>query len=133
MKNFPIIIDDNVKITVSKNLEDMTTYILLEIEDWFESEIDFIRSFVAPSTQAYDIGANHGVYAFSMAARMGRGGHVWAFEPTRKPLEMLHASIIENGFQDRVTIVPCALSDHAGIARMGVGVERDQLAAKRTG
>ena len=113
-------IEDGVKITASFNLNDMTAHTLLEYEDWFEPEIKFIRSFIAPGMNAYDIGANHGVYAFAMAARLAGDGHVWAFEPTRKPLAMLAASLAANDFAGRVTVVPCALSDRAGVSRMGV-------------
>ncbi|WP_085553533.1 FkbM family methyltransferase [Azospirillum agricola] len=89
----------------------MTPYILLELEDWFEDEITFVRTCVEPGTQAFDIGSNHGVYALAIAARLGQSGHVWAFEPTRKPLAMLRASVAENGFDHLMTIVDCALSD----------------------
>ncbi len=125
MSKITINIANSVMISSSADVEDMTSYVLLEQEDWFEAEIKFIRLIVTATTKAYDIGANHGVYAFSIAAHLQDGGHVWAFEPTRKPLEMLEASLADNPFRDKVTIVPCALSDHAGGARMGFSAKSE--------
>lgn len=98
----------------------MTTYMLLEFEDWFEDDISFVRRWIEPGMLAFDIGANHGVYALTMAARMKGDGHVWAFEPSSQPLTLLRGSIVENGFQDGVTVLDCALSDRTGTALMGI-------------
>ena len=126
MTVFSIEIPENVRIVAKSNLDYLTTYILLELEDWFEDEIAFVRRCVEPGTLAFDIGANHGVYTLTMAALMKGDGHVWAFEPSSQPLSMLRASIGENGFQDRITVLDCALSDHAGTAPMGISTTQSE-------
>lgn len=104
-------IEKTVKVCVRPTLAQMTTYVLLEQEDWFEDEIGFVRRYVTPGMNAFDIGANHGVYGLSIAARV-ETGRVWAFEPTRGAGEMLARSIVCNGFADRMTWVDAGLSDH---------------------
>lgn len=133
MATYSIAVTDDIQIVAAANLEDMTTYVLLEHEDWFEPEIAFIRALLHPGVRAYDIGANHGIYALGMAARLSSTGHVWAFEPTAKPLAMLRQSIALNGFADRVTVMPVALSDHAGTARMGSSALSETNSLRHTG
>ncbi|NYZ12812.1 FkbM family methyltransferase [Azospirillum sp. RWY-5-1] len=126
MTVFAIEIPDNVRISVKADLEYLTTYILLELEDWFEDEISFVRRCIEPGMLAFDIGANHGVYTLTMAALMKDAGHVWAFEPSSQPLSLLRRSIHENGFLDRITVLDCALSDRAGTAPMGVSTTQSE-------
>lgn len=100
----------DVQICVAKEIQQMSTYVLLEQEDWFEDEIKFIRKFVSSNMSVLDVGANHGVYALSIATLLD-SGHVWAFEPTRTPAEKLRASIEINELGDRITLVRAGLSD----------------------
>ena len=51
-----------MKICVPAALDHITTYVLLEQEDWFEDEIRFVRRFLRPGMRAVDVGANFGVY-----------------------------------------------------------------------
>jgi protein-L-isoaspartate O-methyltransferase len=67
----------------------ITTYVLLELEDWFEAELPFVRSVLGPGMRALDIGANYGVYALAMAQRVGRTGRVTAFEPAAATADYL--------------------------------------------
>jgi protein O-GlcNAc transferase len=41
-------IQGGVKICVAPDPRSLTTYVLLEQEDWFEQEMAFIRAFVQP-------------------------------------------------------------------------------------
>ncbi len=109
---WPVEIAGNVKVCVQQNIQQMTSYVLLEQEDWFEDEMAFVRELVTPEMNAFDIGANHGVYALSMARKLSKG-HIWAFEPTKNPAKMLQKSIELNGFTDRITLVNAGLSDRA--------------------
>lgn len=61
----------------------------------------------------WDVGANVGLY--SVYAAKARNCEVYAFEPSMYNLELLAGNIYMNGVQDRVTIVPLALSDSSGI------------------
>ncbi|CAD5373635.1 hypothetical protein RA210_U40038 [Rubrivivax sp. A210] len=102
-------------IYVPGRVSSLTTYVLLEQEQWFETEIGFVGRLLEPGCDALDIGANHGVYTLALAQGSG-SGHVWSFEPTADPRARLRATVQANGLEDRVTVVPCALSDHAGRA-----------------
>lgn len=112
---WPIKITNDVIVCVQPTLNQMSSYILLEQEDWFEDEMDFVREYIQPDMYALDIGANHGVYALSIAKKL-RTGHVWAFEPTLEPRSKLAKSIELNGFGDNVTLVDAGLSDCAKTA-----------------
>jgi FkbM family methyltransferase len=60
----------------------------------------------------WDVGANVGLYSIYAARRVK--ARVFAFEPSVFNLEFLARNIFINGLQDRVTIVPLALSDTLG-------------------
>lgn len=104
---------DGVQVCVAPSLEQMTTYVLLEQEDWFEAEMDFVRAYTTETTRALDIGANHGVYGLTIAARATQG-QVIAFEPTRQTGQRLLRSIELNGFAGRMRWVGAAVSNRSG-------------------
>lgn len=108
------------KVVASADLTTMTSYILLEQQDWFEHEMAFIRAFALPGMYALDIGANHGVYGLNFAACLQGRGHVWAFEPTAAPFSMLTDSVTINAYQQVLTALPYGLSDQARDAQMYV-------------
>jgi len=57
----------------------------------------------------WDIGANVGLY--SIYAAKARNCRVYSFEPSVFNLELLARNIFLNKLQDRITIIPVALSD----------------------
>ena len=69
---------EGVSLDVPATLNSITTYVILEQERWFETEIDFLNALLVPPMTAIDIGAEFGVYALSMARRSAR---VFAYEP----------------------------------------------------
>jgi FkbM family methyltransferase len=71
----------------------ITTYVLLEQEDWFEDEIRFVRRWLRPGMRAVDVGANYGLYTVTMARAVGREGRVWAFEPAPDTARFLDATL----------------------------------------
>src|SRR3989338_10151644 len=89
---------DGVRVVVPDSLDKITTYVLLEQEDWFEDEIKFLRRLLQPGQKVIDIGANYGVYALSMAQTVGATGFVWAFEPASDTVKLLADGIAVNGF-----------------------------------
>lgn len=109
--------DDGIDILVPDDLRVISTYVLLEQERWFEKEIDFVRALLKPGMRAIDVGANVGVYALMMAARVGPSGHVLAFEPASGPRGLLEASRTANGF-GHLEIASEALSDREGAGRL---------------
>ncbi|WP_082163980.1 FkbM family methyltransferase [Methylophilus sp. TWE2] len=60
----------------------------------------------------WDVGANVGLYSIYAAKK--RTAHVYAFEPSVFNLEFLARNIYLNRLQNRITIVPIALSDATG-------------------
>lgn len=107
------------RLQVPASLRSLTTYVLLEQETWFEPEMSLMPLLLEPGMHALDIGANHGVYAMEIARCTGTG-HVWAFEPTSEPLQRLRASVVDNGLQQRITVVGAGLADADGEASFAV-------------
>jgi protein O-GlcNAc transferase len=125
-------IHSDVTVCVSPNIQQMTSYILLEQEDWFEDEMAFIRAFITPDMNAFDIGANHGVYGLTIANQLV-SGHVWAFEPTQAPGRMLARSIDINGFATRMRWIHAGLSDHDGSAEITISANSETNSLYGTG
>ena len=109
-----------LRLQLPPSLSSLSTYVALEQERWFEPEISLVRHLMQPGEDALDIGANHGFYALEMA-RCGPHSHVWAFEPTQAPRSLLTASVRDNGFDARITVVPAGLAEHDCEAEFSVG------------
>jgi FkbM family methyltransferase len=116
MSEFYLRIKDDILVGVPSSVTNLTTYVLIEQEDWFEKEIGFLRRWLRPGMRAIDIGANYGVYALSMAKAIGPNGHVCAFEPTRATAAALSQSITKNGL-DNLHVRAVALSNREGMTR----------------
>lgn len=101
-----------VAIRLPARLDSLTTYVVLEQDDWFEDEIRFVRALATPGLRAVDIGANYGVYALALAAS---GAGVIACEPAADTAALLRASAAANGFQN-LTTVEAAVADAVGTA-----------------
>jgi FkbM family methyltransferase len=106
---------DGTKVIVPDSLEDLTSYVLHEQGDWFEDEIKFLRRMLQPRATVLDIGANHGVYALSLARKIGPPGQLWAFEPAADTARLLSKSAAINGTY-WLHVVQKALSDRQGTA-----------------
>ncbi len=106
---------DGIQVVVPDSLDQITPYVLQEQGDWFEDEIKFLRRLVQQGQTVVDIGANLGVYALSLARRVGPTGQVWAFEPSAATANLLQASIAANG-TSWLQLQRQALSDHTGTA-----------------
>ena len=57
-------------LVVPRSLACITTYTVLEQEDWFEKEPAFLMHWLKPGMTALDIGANFGIYSLAMARRL---------------------------------------------------------------
>jgi FkbM family methyltransferase len=110
---------DGTQVVVPDSVDLITPYVLREQQDWFEDEIKFLRRMLRPGQKVIDIGANHGVYALSMARAVGPRGRVWAFEPASATASLLTQSIAANGFTQMV-LEKCALSSQPGTARLSL-------------
>ena len=50
----------------------------------------------------FDIGAHIGIFTLAAAKRVGKAGHVCAFEPSPETVRLLQRHVTFNGWQDRV-------------------------------
>ncbi|MBF0358330.1 MAG: FkbM family methyltransferase [Magnetococcales bacterium] len=105
-----VVIKGGVRVCVPDNLSLITPYVLLEQEDWFESEVGFVRELVQPGMTVLDIGANYGIYTLVMAQALKKNGVVFAFEPTRSTGDFLEKSLELNGFET-VKLIRAAVSN----------------------
>jgi FkbM family methyltransferase len=90
---FVLNVRGGARICVPAAIQQMTPYILLEQDDWFEDEIRFVRRWLRPGMRAVDVGASYGLYTVAMARAVGRGGRVWAFEPMPDAADHLQRSL----------------------------------------
>lgn len=101
---------DGTLIVVPVSLQTITTYVLLEQEQWFEKEAQFVPRLLKPGMTAVDIGANVGVYSLPFARQVGAGGTVYAYEPATASRAYLERSRERNRL-DSLNIQTAALSD----------------------
>ena len=78
------------------------------------------KPLVPESGTVIDLGAHVGTYTLVAASRMRSGGRVYAFEPNPHARRFLAENIQANRLGDRVTIVPMAVSNHAGQVMMHI-------------
>lgn len=77
-----------------------------------------VRDFASPGAIAYDVGAHIGYVSLLLARAVAPDGEVFAFEPLPANLERLHHHVERNDLTTRVHIVPAALTDRTGRARL---------------
>lgn len=82
----------------------------------FESQC--MRLLTRPGDTAIDIGAHVGHYTMLLAEAVGVGGQVIAFEPFGLSNTILGRNVRAAGFDDRVTVMPYALSDADGASSL---------------
>ncbi|MCA9361417.1 FkbM family methyltransferase [Candidatus Kaiserbacteria bacterium] len=66
---------------------------------------------IKPGMVVADIGANIGYYSLIEALAVGETGHVYAFEPDPRNIQLLRDNIALNKMDDRVTVYEQAVSD----------------------
>jgi FkbM family methyltransferase len=124
MQGLPIQIADGNVVTVPASLNYLSTYVLLEQEEWFEKELPFVRRFLKPGMRALDIGANYGIYSVGIGKTVGAGGRVWAFEPASSTLAFLRHTLAV-GAMTQIVVDDCALSDRSGRGRLSVNTNSE--------
>ncbi|MAO63645.1 MAG: hypothetical protein CL666_01465 [Balneola sp.] len=104
---------DGVTICTPPDLKMMTPYVLLEQNEWYENELDFIRDYLKTGMNFVDIGAGFGVYALPAAKLIGNEGKVYSFEPGAIAKSHLEKSKLENGLEN-LEIISKAVAAKAG-------------------
>lgn len=75
--------------------------------------IRFLKNHVRSGMTVVDVGANIGVLTMLAANLVGKNGKVFAFEPNSENCRLIKLSAMENQFEDRIRIIPIALSDQS--------------------
>ena len=67
MNDLTLRLNSGVSLVVPASLASITTYVLLEQEEWFEKETAFLLRWLRSGMTVIDIGANLGVYSLPLA------------------------------------------------------------------
>jgi FkbM family methyltransferase len=86
-------------------------------------EVRYVRGILRPGDTAIDAGAHIGFFTMQMAAMVGVGGMVYAFEPFDANADLLERSLRENRFESRVVFRRCAVGASSGTATLTFPVE----------
>lgn len=86
-------------------------------------EIEFVGRLLKPGDIALDVGAHMGFFTIQMAAMVGPGGRVHAFEPLDRNAALLERSICENRFEERVVFYRAAVGAKSGSANLTFAAE----------
>ncbi len=113
-----------VSLVVPASLESITTYTLLEQEDWFEKEPAFLLRWLRPGMTVIDIGANLGTYTLPMARRVGPHGMVFAYEPGSQARGLLERSRTLNR-ADNLHLIAAAVSDRPREGQLVLGASTE--------
>lgn len=101
------------------DLADATAWDML-LGTYEPEELEFVRRHVEPGWTTLDLGAHIGIFALTMAARVGSAGSVHAFEPVRRHADLLERSAAENGWSPRLVVHRACVADTSGSADLAV-------------
>lgn len=124
MSELTLRLHSGVSLVVPASLNSITTYVLLEQEDWFEKETAFLLRWLRPGMTVIDIGANLGVYSLALARLVGPHGHVFAYEPASEPRTLLERSRAINR-ADNLHVIAAAASDRPRDGRLVLGASSE--------
>lgn len=96
-----------------REITSTSTAVLLELEDWFEDEMAFVRTLVQPGWRAFDAGANIGVYSLALGTA---GAEVAAYEPNPPIADRGRRALALNRLSGRVHHREAALGAAPGTA-----------------
>lgn len=86
--------------------------------DYEAAVAGFLHQRIRSGDTCFDIGANVGAYVLQMARWSSPGGRVFAFEPGRAARDVLRRHVAMNGLDDRVVVIPEAVSAAPGTAHL---------------
>lgn len=121
---WPVELADGTLVSVEPSLTTISSYVLLEQEDWFEKEIAFVRRMLQPGMTIIDVGANIGIYSLVMARAVGPSGAVLAVEPLDAPRRHIERGINLNRLTN-VTVIAAAVADTSGVGHMRLDLDTE--------
>lgn len=92
---------------------------LLQSHTWEKYQSKLFLKYIKKGDIVVDIGAHIGYYTLLAAKKVGKRGHVYAFEPDSKNYSLLTKNLRENGYEN-VTLVHAAVSDKVGSVNLYV-------------
>ncbi|MGH9476357.1 MAG: FkbM family methyltransferase [Terriglobales bacterium] len=87
-----------------------------------EDNFSLLLSYRKPGDTFLDIGGNLGVFSLRMAPYL-RQGKILAFEPQTRMRNLFSRSVFLNGYGDKITVHPWAVSDGEGEAELNIPAE----------
>lgn len=82
-------------------------------------EVEFMRQSLKPGNIFFDVGANGGIFTIIAAKKVGSNGHVYAFEPGQRELELLKHNIAINNLTN-VTVIETAITNKKGVTKFAI-------------
>jgi FkbM family methyltransferase len=79
-----------------------------------------VRTILGPGMCFVDLGAHIGYFTLLGAQVVGSQGKVYAFEPVPGTCDVLATNVVQNGYSDRVVIVPKAVSDSGKVINFSI-------------
>lgn len=124
MKTLILEIARGIRIAVPSDPRNISTYVFLEQEDWFEEEAAFIGRVAEPGGRMLDIGASYGFYSLNYARAAGAASRVWAFEPTPEVCALFRESSRLNALAN-ISLIETAIGAESGRARLAIGASSE--------
>ena len=104
---------DGLTVCTPSDVNMLTPYVLLEQQQWYEKELDFIRNYLKPGMNFVDVGAGFGAYSLPAAKCVGKKGMIFSFEPGAITKLHLEKSKVLNDF-DHLEVIDKALAAEPG-------------------
>ena len=99
---------------------------ILLIGEYERNVTELVVSLVRDNTRFLDIGANIGYFSL-LAASRHEGVRVTSFEPDPDNVRLFKTSVALNGFESRINVYPCAVSDRNETLQFSnLGYERNR-------
>lgn len=86
------------------------------------AEVEFMRQLLKPGDIVFDVGANGGLFTIIAAKQVGDSGHVYAFEPGERELELLRHNIEINHLKN-VTVIAAAVGDKTCSTQLAISCD----------
>lgn len=86
------------------------------------TELNFVEQSLQAGDVFFDVGANGGIFTLIAARKVGNSGHVYAFEPGLRELNLLRHNIAINNLAN-VTIIERAVSNKRGTTQFAISTD----------